>query len=150
MTFAYSWSEEYATGIEMIDSQHKRLFQYLSDIDTAMKAHDEADMEVVVRSLLEYAVSHCTFEENLMLRAKYPYYEPHKHAHDKFRERAASYVKKLEDGADCYHLAREVRSEIAIWLCGHIGHDDQDYVPYVLAMESHGGMFQRALDRLFH
>ncbi len=149
MTYTYDWSDQYATGIEIIDEQHRRLFGYLRDLDDAMKRHDEDGMGLMIRSLLEYAISHCAFEEGLMERGNYPCCEQHRHAHDLFRARAASYVQRLEAGAERYHLAREVRSEMAIWISGHIDGDDQDYVPWVQPAVQDRSLVRRMLDRIF-
>lgn len=151
MTFSYEWSERYVTGIDVVDSQHQRLFQYLRDVDQALKGDDSEAIEGVVRGLLDYAVSHCLFEEGLMERAHYALLEPHRHAHDLFRQRAERYLRQLKQGEDHRAIAREVRSAIALWLTGHILHDDMDYVKDVKRMLEHDRSFVlRMIDRIFH
>ena len=131
MGFAIAWSEEYATGIEIIDEQHKRIFLYLAEIDEAINNHSADKVEEVVRGLLDYSVTHNTFEESLMEKADYPMLEPHRQAHEAFKRRAENFVKRLTGGEDRIRLAREVRTEIGLWLTGHIKREDQHYVPYV-------------------
>ena len=131
MGFSIDWSEEYATGIEIIDEQHKRIFQYLSEIDEAIQQHSADKVEEVVRGLLDYSVTHNTFEESLMEKADYPMLEPHRQAHGAFKRRAEGFAKRLASGEDRFRLAREVRTDIGLWLTGHIKREDQHYVPYV-------------------
>ncbi len=36
MSISFSWSSEYETGIDIIDSQHKQLFDYLDQVELAI------------------------------------------------------------------------------------------------------------------
>ena len=72
MTLSLVWSPEFETGIDIIDSQHRQLFDYLEQVEEAIQAEDPSRVEEVARGLVHYAISHNTFEESLMAKAGYP------------------------------------------------------------------------------
>merc|ERR1712000_391901 len=75
--------------------------------------------------------SHNAFEETLMERGRYPVLDAHAQVHEAFKRRALSYDKRLKQGEEPVRVAREVRSDIGLWLTNHIQRDDKDYIPFV-------------------
>lgn len=148
MGYVINWSDEYATGIDIIDEQHKRIFEYLTEIDHAIKAQSLADVENVVKAVVDYAISHNTFEESLMEKAGYPMLDAHHKVHESFKARVNGYLERLNSGEDAFRLAREVRSDLGLWLTNHIKRDDRDYVPYV-KKSLDGGFVSRMLGKFF-
>lgn len=148
MSFIISWSPEYVTGIDIIDQQHKRIFEYLAEIDHAIKTQSTSEVEYVVRSLFDYAISHNTFEEGLMEKAGYPMLEAHQRVHESFKTRAQAYGARLEKGEDHFRLAREVRTDIGLWLMNHIKREDKHYAPFV-KKSLDGGFVSRMLGKFF-
>ncbi|WP_455233220.1 hemerythrin domain-containing protein [Geopseudomonas aromaticivorans] len=84
------WSDDFATGIDIVDEQHKRIFDYLIEIDTAITTRSADKVEEVAKALIDYAVSHNTFEESLMEKAGYPMLDAHHKVHEVFKARAYS------------------------------------------------------------
>lgn len=148
MSFVISWSPEYKTGIDIIDEQHKRIFEYLGEIDHAIKTQSTSAVEYVIKSLIDYALSHNRFEEGLMEKAGYPLLEAHQRVHESFKIRAQTYNTRLASGEDHFRLAREVRTDIGLWLTNHIKRDDQHYVPFV-KRSIEGGLVSRMLSKFF-
>ncbi|MDO6748772.1 bacteriohemerythrin, partial [Gilvimarinus sp. 1_MG-2023] len=114
------WSPEFETGIDIIDTQHKRIFDYLQEVETAIKQRDDQKIRAVAKALIDYSISHNAFEEKLMEQANYPVLKAHAKVHEAFRDRALSYNQRLENGEDCFKVAKEVRSDIGLWLTNHI------------------------------
>ncbi|MBV2132937.1 bacteriohemerythrin [Pseudomonas sp. MAP12] len=131
MALAISWTADFETGIDIIDDQHKRIFDYLKEIDQAIAIKSIRQIEYVIKSLIDYAISHNTFEESLMEKAGYPMLEAHHQVHERFKERAHSYLDRFSGGEDPIKLAREVRGDMGLWLTNHIKRDDKHYVNYV-------------------
>lgn len=148
MAIAISWTADFETGIDIIDEQHKRIFDYLKEIDEAISSKSTAQIEHVIKSLIDYAISHNTFEESLMKKAGYPMLEAHHDVHERFKERAHSYRDRFGSGEDPIRLAREVRSDIGLWLTNHIKRDDKHYVNYV-KRDLEGGFVARMLGKFF-
>ncbi len=148
MGIVISWSPDFATGIDIIDEQHKRIFDYLAEIDHAITTHSVEEVEHVIQELIDYAISHNTFEEGLMEQAGYPMLEAHRRTHEAFKTRALGYAERLAGGQDPFRLAREVRTDIGLWLMNHIKREDKHYVPMV-KKSLDGSFVSRMLRRLF-
>lgn len=131
MTLTVGWTAEFETGIDIIDEQHKRIFEYLKEIDLAIPTKDIAEIERILKALIDYSVSHNAFEESLMEKAGYPLLDAHRQVHQHFKERAYGYKTRFDNGEDPLRLAREVRGDISLWLTNHIRRDDKHYVKYV-------------------
>lgn len=126
-----TWNTDYLLGIEVIDEQHRRLFAYFEDIDQAIEQGDSTKVIAVVHGLVEYAISHNSFEESLMAAANYPRLAQHREVHETFKSRANKFVKRLHNNVDPFKVAEQVRVYIGLWLISHVKHDDKDYAPYV-------------------
>ncbi|WXL24370.1 bacteriohemerythrin [Ectopseudomonas mendocina] len=142
------WSDDFATGIDIIDSQHQRLFTYFQDIEQCIAAEDTASVEQLCRGLIDYAVSHNSFEESLMEQAGYPMLEGHHRVHEAFKQRTQGYLQRIDSGADKLKIAREMRTDIGLWLINHIKHEDKHYSPYV-RKSLDKGLVSRMLGKFF-
>lgn len=125
------WGPEFVTGIDIIDSQHQRLFEYFSEIEQIVHTGDQEAVSGICRGLIDYAIYHNNFEESLMKQAGYPMHEAHSMVHAAFAERAKRYLTRLESGEDSMRLAREIRVDIGLWLINHIKREDMHYVACV-------------------
>lgn len=148
MATQITWSKEFETGIDLIDQQHMRIFEYLRDIDHAISKQSAGETEIVVKALIDYAISHNTFEESLMEKAGYPMLAAHRKVHDAFMIRALTYADRLNLGEDHFVVAREVRDDIGLWLSNHIKRDDKHYVP-IVKKSLDGGFAARMIGILF-
>lgn len=148
MSLNINWSPEFAMGIDIIDEQHKRIFDYLHEIEHAIATHNASEVELVVKSLIDYAISHNSFEESLMDKAGYPMLDAHHQVHEAFKSRALGYQQRFAGGEDPFRLARDVRTDIGLWITNHIKRDDKHYVPYV-KKSLDGGFVSRMLGRFF-
>lgn len=148
MAISIDWSDDYETGIDIIDEQHKRLFDYFSEIERSIASGRADKVEQVARGLIDYAISHNAFEETLMEKAAYPMIEAHKAIHAAFAERARGYVAKLDSGVDPMKLAREIRTDIGLWLINHIKREDKHYAP-VVKKSLDQGFVGRMLGKIF-
>lgn len=148
MSISLSWSSEYETGIDIIDSQHKQLFDYLDQVELTIASQNSAQVEEIARGLIHYAISHNTFEESLMKQAGYPMLEAHAQVHESFKERAHGYIRQLDEGQDPMRVARDIRTHIGLWLINHIKREDRHYVPYV-KKKLDRGFASRMISRIF-
>jgi len=60
------WTEDLNTGIQVIDSQHHRIVQYINKLYDIQNTHDRKQVEQVLDELVDYTLSHFAFEESLM------------------------------------------------------------------------------------
>lgn len=123
-----NWRSEYNTGIDVIDDQHKRILDYINQIEDVRFTRDRNQIKEVLDNIIDYTQSHFTFEESLQDEAGYKYRVPHKRVHDLF-------IKKIEDYRDRFVMGQAIEDELhqilTKWLINHIQHDDADYVSAV-------------------
>lgn len=119
------WLPEYNTGIEVIDDQHKRILDYINDLQNVDVVSDRAQIKEILDNIIDYTQSHFTFEESLQEEANYKYRVPHKRVHDLFIKRIEGYRQDFQDGKS---IENEFSEVLAKWLINHIQHDDADYV----------------------
>ena len=119
------WIPEYNTGIDVIDDQHKRILDYINEIDDIVDDTGRDRVKQILENIIDYTQSHFTFEESLQEEAGYKYRVPHKRVHDLF-------IKKIESYRDRFAMGHAIEGELnevlAKWLINHIQHDDADYV----------------------
>ncbi|MDM1249350.1 bacteriohemerythrin [Acinetobacter sichuanensis] len=119
------WLPEYNTGIDVIDDQHKRILDYINELQSVDVISDRARIKEILDNIIDYTQSHFTFEESLQEEANYKYRVPHKRVHDLFIKRIEGYRQNFEDGKS---IENELSEVLAKWLINHIQHDDADYV----------------------
>ena len=119
------WIPEYNTGIEVIDEQHRRILDYINEIDSIGINTYRARIRSILNNIIDYTQSHFTFEESLQEEAGYKYRVPHKRVHDLFIKKIESYRDRYEQG---HAIESELHDILSKWLINHIQHDDADYV----------------------
>jgi hemerythrin len=127
---AISWTDDLNTGIDVIDRQHRRIVDYINDLELAKSRHDKEVVGRVLEELVDYTQSHFAFEESLQEEAGYKYCKPHKRVHDLFVRRINDYVERFKLGDD---IIDEIHHTLTSWLINHIRRDDADYVGAVRA-----------------
>ncbi len=145
-----SWSAELDTGIDIIDSQHKRIVDYINSLHDAQQADDRAKVGDVIDELVDYTVSHFAFEESLMENAEYPFVGPHQRVHGLFVKKVSTFVDRFKAGED---VTDELLTMLQKWLINHIKNEDGDYKEVVLEsmskMKKKKGWLARKLESFF-
>jgi hemerythrin len=119
-----SWTSDLDTGIGVIDNQHRRIVEYINQLDDVAKHPDKMKVAEVLDELVDYTLSHFTFEESLMEEAGYPFIKAHKKVHELFAKRIANYVQRFRMDED---ITEELIHTLKAWLINHIRNDDNDY-----------------------
>ncbi len=146
------WTSDLDTGIQVIDNQHKRIVEYINKLDDTRVTHDLEQISIVLNELVDYTLSHFTFEESLMEEAGYPFIRGHKRVHQLFVKRVGDYVQRFKMGED---ITDELLNTLKAWLINHIRSDDSDYVELVRTnlqgMDAHrkGSWLSRSLKNIF-
>ncbi|NCD25216.1 MAG: bacteriohemerythrin [Deltaproteobacteria bacterium] len=125
------WTKKFDTGIEVIDSQHKRIMNYINQLEDLRIVHPlRPDPEVgrVIGELVDYTMSHFAFEESLMDEAGYEFLIAHKTVHTNFTLRIDEFHDRYKNGEN---IAHELHALLVSWLVNHIITDDANYAPTV-------------------
>jgi hemerythrin len=122
------WNDSLDTGIDVIDNQHKRIVEYINKLEDTRENHSMEEVAVVLDELVDYTLSHFTFEESLMEEAGYPFIKAHKRVHELFIRRVSDYMQRFKMGED---ITEELHNTLKAWLINHIRNDDNDYAEIV-------------------
>ena len=118
------WNDTMATGIAPIDKQHRYL------VDTLMMAnekllddHDDHQLEIIIKELLGYAITHFETEEGLMQRYGYAEAYPdearsHIAQHRDFSRQVVAISDQLHQGRPVSEI--EVLTFLNEWLRDHV------------------------------
>jgi hemerythrin len=145
----FVWTEQLNVGIEVIDQQHRRIVEYINQLDDALAfGHSREEIGSLIDDLVDYTISHFGFEESLQDEANYPFAKSHKKVHELFKLRVSEYQSRFDKGED---VSKGLNSLLITWLFNHIKRDDADYVESVKAylqkqkdfVEKKKGLFTR-------
>ncbi len=120
----WSWDSSLSIGIDVIDKQHRRIVDYLNELDVAYHEKNREVVSEVLIGLVDYTETHFAFEEGLMESLGYPLSDSHKKVHASFAAHINKLVEQHKEGRE---VTRIVMSELQIWLTRHIKLDDKDY-----------------------
>ncbi|MDD9877302.1 MAG: bacteriohemerythrin [Magnetovibrio sp.] len=125
------WSDDYKTGIRIIDNDHRQLFELTEALGVcAERGEGRKRMGEIIDRLVNYANEHFVREEQFMATCGFPDYEAHVAEHRRATEEIYGIRHLFRADADGLD-AMKVAQFFAHWLAEHIRHRDQRYVPYV-------------------
>ncbi len=137
------WDSKYETNISEIDSQHKKLFRLINNIEIVYdenKEHLSGKSKILldaVSELEDYTLSHFLIEERVMELNQYPELEAHKKQHDKFTDKILELKNRLTSGSLLSNDAAldqffgDLLNFLRAWLTNHILKEDMDYKPFI-------------------
>lgn len=109
MTIA-AWNHRYETGIDLIDAQHRTLFETLNRLSQAFRNGTSGQhTEVGLDALLAYTLEHFRTEEAFMEERAYPGLAAHAAEH-------AQLAKRAQELESHYRHRRPVAMDLAIFL----------------------------------
>ena len=94
------WVPELDTGIAEIDTQHRRIVDYINKLRDLRESHDRQGLSDVIAEMVDYTMSHFAFEEALIENAGYMFSGPHKKVHELFTRKVAEIQTRFEAGED--------------------------------------------------
>ena len=127
-----TWVDSLATGIELIDNQHKHLVVLTNQLYQACMLGGDS-LETVFKDtmsrMVEYVRFHFTTEQAMLQRVKYPKFAEHKAEHDKLIKTVLETTKDYSGNKKFVpnNFVRFLRD----WIVGHIGHEDKMYSIYI-------------------
>ena len=132
------FTENLATGNEMIDSQHKELIQKINDLlDSCEKSSDKVVAIKTLDFLSDYTEYHFNAEEQLQKDIEYPGYDKHKAQHEEFKKTVEELHEMLveEEGPSPAFVAK-VQENVINWLDTHIQGFDRSVAEYKFMREN--------------
>lgn len=124
----YEMKDEYLTGIESIDTEHRRLFELAEEAyqlninDFISDKYDQ--LSDILDELKSYALTHFENEEKYMKEHNYKGILSQLAAHNEFREKIADLTLDRND-ENTEETVQEVLAFITDWLVNHIYYSDK-------------------------
>ena len=119
------WSDRYATGIERLDEQHRRIFAVAEDFRLALEeGKGEKTYVVVLDFLTGYIRAHFGFEDRCMVQYRCPAAEKNREAHAAFTKSLEGYRERYASTGYRADDAQELMDYLETWFVGHIGSID--------------------------
>jgi len=131
MTYAV-FEDNLITGNELIDSQHRELFEKINGLLRVCEAGDGKEEAVqTLKYLADYTEFHFGAEEQFQDEIGYPGIAEHKKKHEEFRMTVKELFEKLEkDGGPTDAFVASVDKNVTEWLKFHIQGFDRSVAEY--------------------
>ena len=123
---AIKWSPEYAIDVEIIDNQHKELFNAVNNLLEACsqgKGKEEAGR--ILQFLENYVVEHFHTEEGIQRENGFPEYPQHKAAHEGFIQSFTELKKAFAEEGVTLSFVVKINKMVVDWLIQHVTQVDK-------------------------
>ena len=125
------WNSRFETGIDLIDCQHKALFEAVNRLTIAFDSQDPGPaIKESLDFLATYVLDHFETEEHFMREMTFPGLEAHRAEHARLLIRVQILQGRL---AQDIPVAKDVTALLAGWLKHHICGTDMQYVAFLKA-----------------
>jgi len=132
-----TWTDDLNTGIPEIDSENRRLVEFINSLSESRQTGDRTQVGMVLDQLLDFVVNHFMFEEHLMEEANYEFRAAHEKIHEIFAKRLAAFRGRFANGEN---VCDELHTMLTNWMEIHIKQEDKAYAASVQkVIEDEGG-----------
>lgn len=118
----FTFTKDCLIGVPEIDDEHKRLFELIGEVDSAIKSNADSvsTAMALLNELKQYAITHFAHEEAYMASIHDPELERQKKEHQAFVEKVNSYCFSDITDETARALVLELLNYLSRWLMGHI------------------------------
>ncbi|MDR3303593.1 MAG: hemerythrin family protein [Treponema sp.] len=132
----YTWTAAIAVGYELIDEQHKKLFEAINAFLSASEQGEGKDeLQKNLRFLSDYTIKHFSEEEAIQQKYKYPDYENHRKYHETCKAVVRELSHELILKGPSETLIKDVQVKVGDWLVEHIKVQDVKLGAYLKSVE---------------
>ena len=130
------WTQDLSVGVDLIDSQHKKMFQMAEELFRAEKSHKEkAFLYELFGFLDDYVKAHFANEERYMREIGYPGIDRQKLEHAEFARQLKILKKEFDLSGGDIVLIINTNHIMLDWLSEHISKLDKKIGEYVKSLE---------------
>lgn len=122
------WEDRFNIGVEIIDSEHRKLFGILNRLFTYRTEESKSQWvcQEGIKYFREHAMKHFTEEEQYMASIDYAGFETHRRVHDNFRTKTLPALEKeLAQSSFSGEAIDHFLGVCAGWLLGHTMTEDR-------------------------
>lgn len=127
----YELTKDLLTGNQLIDSEHKELFNAINTLlDACAQGKGRDSLPGTIRFLNNYVAKHFGDEEQLQITSKYPGYPTHKTFHDGYKRKLLDATNLLLSEGATVRALGEVNQMAGI-LISHIRTEDRNLAKHL-------------------
>lgn len=120
------WTSDLATGIEIIDAQHRELFDRVNRLlEACVSRRGAEEVLVTLRFLENYVIEHFGMEEEVMRMSGYEGLEQHRGLHADFRSTISGLLSEVETNGTGLNMVVQVNRLVVDWLNQHVRKADR-------------------------
>jgi hemerythrin len=117
-----AWSEQYATGVPLVDAQHQMLIRQINELERMLLNPPlvRQDCDQLLRFLSGYLETHFRFEEECMHRHRCPAQQQNKQGHAEFLAIFMQFQELYHETGPEAELLKNFQLDAANWISEHI------------------------------
>lgn len=121
-----TWSSYFFVGVGVLDTQHRRLFDIMDELDVSMKdGRADGVSRRLLAELLDYTREHFSTEEKMMQSSKFSGFARHRDLHAELTGQVKEFLAREQGGDRAVHT--ELLSFLREWLAQHIQKEDRAF-----------------------
>ncbi|MDP3676346.1 MAG: hemerythrin family protein [Novosphingobium sp.] len=119
---ALEWKDEYSTGVDKVDEQHRKLFAFLNDLEEFITQGIDSGPKVdsLLVSLATDVQTHFSFEEHCMKQYNCPVARENKEAHNEFLRQFGNFQHEYKAKGSSVSLLKKLHETAESWVVNHI------------------------------
>lgn len=132
----FAWKPSYRVGVDAFDEDHKKLFELMFEMYTALNhIPSKGEAKEVLMELKEYTETHFDREEKLMKKHDYPDIDAHCAQHDEMKQKIDEFLGKFNE--EDVAVSKDALHYLENWLVKHIGITDKKYTDFFNSKGEH-------------
>ena len=126
----YQWKDSCSVKVSSMDADHKRMFEIVRELYTAMRSGQGTEVAgKVLGRLIDHTASHFAAEETLMEQHGYPLLALHRAEHRAMADRVKAFKHDFDAGSST--MLPQLLGFLDGWLKNHTQTVDQKYVAFL-------------------
>ncbi|QSZ42484.1 hypothetical protein GJV85_10305 [Sulfurimonas aquatica] len=126
------WHDTYLLGNDLIDKEHKHLFEIANEAFRYVPAHQRKEkIKNIIHELYKYVIEHFSNEEKYMESINYPALKEHIVIHENIKIKMNEFIKKFS-----LLSLKEIEDNLALfieeWVVLHVIHEDSKIAKWEL------------------
>jgi len=119
-----AWDNEFEIGIPIIDEQHHKFIDMVSEIQSTLLTASKEHLIRFFSFIYDYMINHFKTEELIMLECHYPDIEVHAEEHREFREKIDFFYENFKKNNTQFIIVNIV-DFMKDWIIGHLLSSDK-------------------------
>jgi len=122
------WEPKYSVGVEILDEQHRKLFDIVNDLIDEIEMGSN-HLLPVIGDLVAYISVHFKQESIVMMESNYPGFMKHSREHRDFTEKVQAFLQNYEQGDA--ELGLKMIVFLKEWIFNHTTRLDIEYAHHL-------------------